>query len=123
MVKTLITFKGLKNVPKLNLPSDVEVAVSMGGSMNVSLMLIWIRTCFTQRGPFLARTPSILYMDSYGSHIKEEVSMTFCDNCCTEVLVMPPKMTSTLQPSDVSLNNSFKAGSSSRLVGLVYKWS
>ena len=30
MVKTLIIFKGLKNAPKLNLPSDVEVAVSMG---------------------------------------------------------------------------------------------
>ena len=52
MVKTLIVFKGLKNVPKLNLPADVEVTVSMGGSMNTCLMLKWIRSCFTQRGPF-----------------------------------------------------------------------
>ena len=50
MVKTLIIFAGLKNVPKLNLPSDVKVAVSMGGSVNVSLMMKWIRTCFTLHG-------------------------------------------------------------------------
>ena len=74
MVKTLIAFKGLKNVPKLNLPADVKVTVSIIGSMNTCLMLKWIQSCFTQRGPFLARTPSILYMDSYGLHIKEEVS-------------------------------------------------
>ena len=42
MVKTLIVFKGLKNVPKLNLQADVEVTVSMGGSMNTCLMLKWI---------------------------------------------------------------------------------
>ena len=39
MVKTLIVFKALKSVPKLNLPTDVEVTVSMGGSMNTCLML------------------------------------------------------------------------------------
>ena len=39
MVNTLVVFKGLKNVPKLSLPADVEVTVSMGGSMNTGLML------------------------------------------------------------------------------------
>ena len=109
MVKTLIVFKGLKNVPKLNLPVDVEVTVSMGGSMNTCLLPKWIRSCFTQRGPFLAHTPLILYMDSYGSHIKEEVSESLRSHCATKVLVIPPKMTSVLQPLDVSLNSSFKA--------------
>ena len=109
MVKTLIVFKGLKNVPKLNLPADVEVTVSMGGSMNTCLVLKWIRSCFTQRRPFLARTPSIIYMDSYGSHIKEKVSVSLRSHCATKVLVIPPKMTSVLQPLDVSLNSSFKA--------------
>ena len=109
MVKTLIVFKGLKNVPKLNLPADVEVTVSMGGSMNTCLMLKWIRSCFTQRRPFLARTPSILYMDSYRSHIKEEVSESLSSHCATKVLVIPPEMTNVLQPLDVSLNSSFKA--------------
>ena len=74
MVKTLIVFKRLKNVPKLNLPAEVEVTISIVGSMNTCLMLKWIQSCFTHRGPFLARTLSILYMDSYGLHIKEEVS-------------------------------------------------
>ena len=97
MVKTLIVFKGLKNVPKLNHPADVEITVSMGGSINTFLMLKWIGSCFTLCGPFLARTPSILYMDSYGSHIKE-VSKSLCYNCATKVLVIPPKMTSVQQP-------------------------
>ena len=48
-------------------------------------------------------------MDSNGSHIKEEVSKSLRDNCAAKVLVIPPKMTSILQPFDVSLNSSFKA--------------
>ena len=109
MVKTLIVFKRLKNVPKLNLPADVEVTLSMGGSINTCLMLKWIRSCFTQREPVLARTPSIPYKDSHGSHIKEEVSESLRYDCATKVLVIPPKMTSVLQPLDISLNSSFKA--------------
>ena len=93
MVKTLIVFKELKNVSKLNLSADVEVTVSMGGSMNTCLMLKWIRSCFTQRGPFLARTPSILYMDYYESHIEEEVSEFLRSHCATKVVVIPPKVT------------------------------
>ena len=108
MVKTLVVFKGLKNAPKLNLPADVEVKVSMGGSLNKCLMLKWIRSCFIQRGPFLARTPSILNMYSYGSHTKEEVFEALRYDCGTKVLVIPPKMTFVLQPLDVSLNSSFK---------------
>ena len=75
--------------------------------MNTCLMLKWIRSCFTQRGPFLARTPSILYMDSYGSHINEEVSESLRSHCATKVLVISPKMISVLQPLDVSLNSFF----------------
>ena len=108
MVETLIVFKGLKNVPKLNLPADLEVTSSMGGSINTGLMPKWIRSCFPQRGPFLARIPSILYMDSYGSRIKEEVFVSLHYNCATKVLMIPPKMTSVLQPLDVSLSSSFK---------------
>ena len=50
-------------------------------------------------------------MDSYGSHIKEEVS-----NCPLQLLRKSigdssenPPVTSILQPLDVSLNSSFKA--------------
>ena len=81
----------------------------MGGPMNTCLMLKWIRSCFTQCEPFFARTPSIPYMDSYGSHFKEEVSESLRYDCATKVLVIPPKMTCVLQPLNVSLNSSFKA--------------
>ena len=46
-------------------------------------------------------------MDSDGSHIKEEVSESLRSHCATKVLVIPPKMTSVLQPLDVSLNMLF----------------
>ncbi len=70
MVRALIIFKGLKNVPKLNLPAEIEVAVSLGGSMNGPLMDKWIRSCFAKRGRYFANTKSILFMDSYGTHKK-----------------------------------------------------
>ena len=77
--------------------------------MSTCLMLKWIQSCFTLRGPFLARTPSLLYMDSYGSHIKEGFSESLRYDCAAKVLATPPKMTSVLQSLDVSLNSSFKA--------------
>ena len=48
-------------------------------------------------------------MDSYGSHIKEEVSESLRSHCATKVLVIPPKMTGVLKLLDISLNSSFKA--------------
>ncbi len=39
MVTTLVVFKGLNNVPRLNLSPNIEVSLSMGRSMNVGLML------------------------------------------------------------------------------------
>ena len=72
-------------------------------------MLKWIRSCFTKRGPFFANTPSLLYMDSYGIHLKEEICECLRTLCGTKVAVIPPKMTSMLQPLDVALNSPFKA--------------
>ena len=109
MIKSLIIFKGLKKVPKLSVPTNVEVTVSMGGSMNTGLMLKWIRSCSTKRGPFFANTFSLLYMDSYGTHLKEKVFECLRTLCGTKVAVIPPKMTSMLQPLDVVLNIPFKA--------------
>ena len=77
--------------------------------MNTGLMLKWIRSCFTKRGPFFANTPSLLYMDSCGTHLKEEVFECLRTLCGTKVAVIPPKMTSMLQPLDVALNSPFKA--------------
>ena len=76
--------------------------------MNTGIMLKWIRSCFNVRGPFLSSTKSLLYMDSFGRHLKKEVSESLRRLCNTEVVVIPPKLTSILQPLDVCLNSPFK---------------
>ncbi len=111
VVKMLIIFKGLKkNLPKLKLPKNIDVQVSIGGSMDTRLMLHWIRSCFKNRGPFFAATPSALLMDSYGTHCKEVVKEALKKECGTIAVLIPPKTTSFLQPLDVSVNAPFKAG-------------
>ena len=65
MIKTLIIFKGLKNVPKLNLPSSIEVTVSMGGSMNTGIMLKWVRSCFKFFEHSLNKSCISLFFNNY----------------------------------------------------------
>jgi len=47
-------------------------------------------------------------MDSYGCHLKDEVKSELKKTCNTELLPIPPKTTSYLQPLDVSINFPFK---------------
>lgn len=51
-VKTMIIFKGLKKVPKINVPSNIFLAVSKGGSMDSQLMKSWAANCFNKRFHF-----------------------------------------------------------------------
>ncbi len=108
VIKTLIILKGLKKVPNVALPPKIDIAVSIGGSMNVKIMLQWIEKCFKSRGNYFANAKSVLFMDSYGSHKIPEVLDALKSKCNTEVVLIPPKTTSILQPLDVSLNSPFK---------------
>ncbi len=109
IIKTLIIFKGLKKVPKITLPKNIHVAVSMGGSMNTPILKEWIRVCFCSRGNYLQRKRSLLFWDSYGTHLKPEIEADLKNVCNTEAAVIPAKTTSLLQPLDVAMNQPFKA--------------
>jgi len=60
LLKTMIILKGLKNVPKINVPANVSLTVSVGGSMNERLMLHWVEKVFRARGPFALTKASVL---------------------------------------------------------------
>ncbi len=108
VLKSLVIFKNLKKPPKVNLPKNVIITVSKGGSMNTGIMLKWIESCFKCRGPYLANTKSLLVMDQYGSHKKQEVLEQLKKATNTYLVLIPPKMMSFLQPLDVSINYPFK---------------
>jgi hypothetical protein len=109
LTKTMVIFKGLKNVPKCEIPANIHVAVSKGGSMKEPLMLEWLDKCFRARGSFFATTKSLLLMDNHLSHNRESV-LKACRQMNVTVKLIPAKTTSFLQPLDVGANGPFKAG-------------
>ena len=108
MLRTLVILKGLKNVPKCKVPPNIILTVSKGGSMNEHLMKEWVSKCFRNRGAFLATTKSLLFMDQYGSHKKENVLLEL-KKLNTVVKFIHSKTTHYLQLLDVGVNSSFKA--------------
>lgn len=106
-IRTLIIFKGLKKKPKLKLSKNIDVEVSDGGSMNRGIMMTWIKNCFKARtGVF--QNKALLIMDSFKSHFQPEIIQYLEKSCKTDVIAIPPKGTSYLQPLDVSINFPFK---------------
>ncbi len=101
MLKTLVILKGLKNVPKCSIPANIYLCVSQGGSMTEDVMKIWITNCFQNRGPYMANQPGLLFMDHHKSHLADSV-IERLKNLNVKVKPIPPKMTSFLQPLDVS---------------------
>jgi len=95
MIKTLVILKGLKNIPKCHVPENIHLCVSMGGSMTEDLMKTWIDKCFFNRGPYLATSPSLLFMDCHKSHLVDSVIISL-KNIKVKVKAIPPKMTSFL---------------------------
>ena len=75
MLKGYVIFKGLKNIPKCEVPSNIMVNVSMGGSMKEELMIDYGKKILRARGPFLCNEDSVILLDSYGSHLHNSVKM------------------------------------------------
>jgi len=110
VLKAMVILKRLVNVPKCEVPKNVCLFVSKGGSMSEQLMLNWVDSVFKSRGNFLATTPSLLLMDSHKSHNTDIVIKALkALNVATKII--PPKTTPHLQPLDVSggVNGPFKA--------------
>jgi hypothetical protein len=108
VLKTMVILKGLKKVPKIRIPNNIIVAVSMGGSMNEALMGTWIERVIDARSPFQANEKGVMVMDRYGSHMKEAVKESL-EERKLKVRYVPAGMTSLLQPLDVAINAAFKA--------------
>ena len=73
VLKSYVIFKGLKNVPRCNVPSNIVVSESMGGSVKEELMLDWCNRVFKARGSFLRNEDSLLLTDCHGSHMHKSV--------------------------------------------------
>lgn len=106
-LKTYVIFKGLKNVPKCNVPPNMVVNVSMGGSMKEELMLDYCRRILRARGSFLCTEQSLLILDTHASHTQESVKKEL-QSLSIKKKYIPGKTTSYLQPLDVSVNGPFK---------------
>ena len=107
-LKTYVIFKGLKNVPKCNVPPSMVINVSKGGSMKEELMLDYCRRVLRARGSFLCTEESMLMLDTHASHTNDSVKKEL-HSLNIKHKYIPPKTTSYLQPLDVSVNSPFKS--------------
>lgn len=107
-LKTMIILKGLKRVPKVQIPSNIYLTTSRSGTMDSNIMQKWCKTCLNVTGPFKNNQKRFLILDSYGAH-KEEQVVKEISNQNTTAIFIPPKTTSFLQPLDVLINATFKS--------------
>lgn len=103
----MVILKGLKKNPKCNVPSNIYLITSKGGTMNEQLMLNWIENCFIARGPFASAKKNLLFLDHFGSHKKDAVTRRL-SQYNTQIQLIPKKTTHYLQPLDVAINSVFK---------------
>ena len=115
MLKSYVIFKGLKNVPKYHVPSNIIFSVSKGGSMKEELMLDYYRRVLRARGLFLYNEESLLPLDTHASHTHELVKREL-DSMKIKYKYIRAKTTSYLQLLDVSVNVPFKAA-------MRYEWN
>ena len=107
MLKGYVILKGLKNIPKCSVPSNIILNVSEGGSMKGKLMLDWCQRVFRARGSFLCNEDSLLLLDTHASHTQESVKNKMEKRKVKQKFI-PAKTTSYLQPLDVGINGPFK---------------
>ena len=73
------------------------------GKMNTVTMLAWLQDVVLS---YTEGRPAALILDSYGSHWSTDV-IDLATHLHIQLIQVPPKLTATLQPLDVSFNGPF----------------
>jgi hypothetical protein len=96
-----------RTLPKLkSFPKDVIVRAQEKGWMTEELMLVWLKLVWSRRPAAFLNQPSMLVLDEFKGHVTDSVKDKLCKMKIE--LVIRGGMTSVLQPTDVSINKSFK---------------
>ncbi|CAI7839926.1 unnamed protein product [Closterium sp. NIES-54] len=109
-LKPWVFFKR-KTLPKGDFPADVTVACHENGWMDSAGVVRWLEEGVK---PFLKprfgrhAKSSMLVLDSYRSHLTEEVKEKLREMNCVPAII-PSGCTAEVQPLDVCINKSFKA--------------
>ncbi|KAL3690641.1 hypothetical protein R1sor_004292 [Riccia sorocarpa] len=106
LMKPHLLFSNLKNVPTVS--HGVLVEVNTTGMFNDRILMDCVKNTVLNRAEtsFL-REPTLYIIDSYGCHVKLATSKAL-EKYNIFVEVVPERMTSLLQPLDVSVNRSFQ---------------
>ena len=89
-------------------PRGVIVRSQSKGWMTEDLMVDWLRCVWAQRPGAICQLNSLLSLDAFRGHLTDKVKNKF-NRIKSQMAVIPGRMTSVLQPLDVSVNKPFKA--------------
>ena len=104
-LKPMVIFKR-KTIPKIDNKHGVVVSAQEKGWMDSEQMKVWIDKVWRWHGG-LGR--SLLVYDAFEAHVTDRVK-ALLKREKTDLAVIPGRLTSILQPLDVSLNKPFKVG-------------
>ncbi|GBG90296.1 hypothetical protein CBR_g50474 [Chara braunii] len=106
ILKPHILFSKLKNKPVVDAPVHVEVNDTRMWSDDI-LMSYINNTIVSRRQTAFDRVSVLLIVDSYGPHLKLPENDRL-KKMNIHVVIIPPNLTSLLQPLDVAVNRSFQ---------------
>ncbi|KAL3701566.1 hypothetical protein R1sor_019588 [Riccia sorocarpa] len=105
-LKSHLLFSKLKNKPAVK--DNCLVDVNQAGMWNDEVLLDYVKATVLNRheNAFL-REPTLLVLDSYGVHVRLFAQKKL-SKYIVFVVIVPPNLTSILQPSDVGVNRSYQ---------------
>ncbi len=101
----LVIFK-LKNILRCNFSSGVIIRANPIRWINENEMLYQIENVWVKHATF-SNSQSLLILDSFSTHIVDSVKHHFNEKN-TNITIISGRLTSHLQPLDISVNKSFK---------------
>lgn len=103
-------------MPKLQFPKGIYVNVHPNGWFDDDITRDWIRKVWGRR-PGADR--GLLVLDAFRCHRSEAVKSILKENYKTDIAIFPGRMTSVLQPLDVSVYKPMKVVLRSGIHGCV----